>query len=234
MNPLRAIGRGLRTATLALCMLGSVESVASAETRFDWSRGLVIASVGAPADLRAPNPELARVKAERIASKRCRKALLGLAASLPLASGKTVGSKLGSALESAPLAFVSIDSDQGSDGSVVVTMALAVDSLRAELYGADEPVPVELQAPPVFVDARKLSMAPSVGIVIRSDGVEYRGPTLFFHDEDVARKDAGLAKDAILHKAKTMKRGVIEIEGESLAKRFAGKPLVVVLTKEKR
>ncbi|MCP4444696.1 MAG: hypothetical protein GY811_05025 [Myxococcales bacterium] len=205
-----------------------------AQARVDWQRGILVASAAAPADLRAPSTELARVKAERVALKRCREKLRKAAAALPTASGKSVAVALGKPLADLDLGFITLVTDQGSDGSVVVRMGLPIDGLRARVFGPDAPLAEVVASAPVFVDARKTKLVPSVGLVVEAGGTQYRGATLFFTEETVARADARVGKGATLVAAKKIKSGVLTIDQAHAEERFAERPLLVVLYSEAR
>ena len=239
----RPLARHLRefcVLSVVLMVLGGGVAVAKANTRIDWERGLLIATAAAPADLRSPTTELARVKAERVATKRCSALLREAAAGLPMASGKTVGAALGDSLAGASIGLISLTTDHGSDGSVVVTMALPIDRLRTLRFGADSPV---LESPgsdstagenaALFIDARTSKLVPSVGLGVKLGTVTYRGPVLFFSDEVAARSGAKLGKDTQLQKAKGLKAGVVNLRGTANAD-ISGAPLVVVLYSESR
>jgi hypothetical protein len=224
-------------------VLGGGRSVAKANTRVDWERGLLIASAAAPADLRSPTTDLARVKAERVATKRCSALLRAAAAALPMASGKTVGAVLGNSLADASIGLISLATDHGSDGSVVVTMALPIDRLRTLRFGSDSPVTVSAGQDsganaPLFVDARSSKIVPSVGLGITLGTATYRGPVVFYSDEVAARAGARLGNDLPLQKAKGLKAGVLTLAGsadaDSADADIAGAPLVVVLYSESR
>jgi len=223
---------------VVLMVLGGGVSIAKANTRVDWERGLLIATAAAPADLRSPTTELARVKAERVATKRCSALLRDAAAVLPMASGKTVGAALGDSLAGASIGLISLTTDHGSDGSVVVTMALPIDRLRTLRFGSDSPVLDSTASKstanaPLFVDARASKLVPSVGLGVTIGTVTYRGPVLFFRDEVAARTGAHLGKETQLQKAKGLKAGVVGLAGTADAD-ISGAPLVVVLYSESR
>ncbi len=220
---------------VVLIVLGLGSSDVQAKPRVDWERGLLIASAAAPSDLRAPTTELARVKAERIATKRCEVLLRQAAAALPMASGKTAARVLGDELKSAKFSLIPLKTDHGSDGSVVVTMALPIDRLRTLHFGPSSPAAADAtQAQAIFVDARGLKLVPGVGLGIEVQGEAYHGPVVFFNDEAAATAattaGSGMQKAAPL-KATSVKRGIVTIENADTLE-IAGVPLVVVLYSE--
>ena len=219
---------------VVLIVLGLGFGDVQAKPRVDWERGLLIASAAAPSDLRAPTTELARVKAERVATKRCAALLREAAAALPMASGKTAARILGDTLKSAEISFIPLKNDHGSDGSVVVTMALPIDRLRTLHFGPSTPAAAVSQALPIFVDARALKLVPGVGLGVEIQGVAYHGPVVFFNDEAAATAAAtagsGMQKATPL-KATSVKRGIVTIENADTLE-IAGVPLVVVLYSE--
>ncbi len=217
-----ALFRVVGSILIALCMGAST---ASARPQVDWERGLLVATAAAPADLRSPTTQLARVKAERIAIKRCSALLRKAASSLPMASGKTAGASLGETLVSAEIGLIPLKTDQGSDGSVVVTMALPIDRLRTLHVGADRPAKAA-QATPILVDARSLKIAPTIGVGVEVEGAVYHGPVLFFRDETSARALLGNAVHAV--RAKSAKLGVLRLK-DGFKADTSGVPLVVVL-----
>jgi hypothetical protein len=61
----------------------------------DWTRGVAVVATAAGATLRAPNPQVARLSAERLARRRATERLRKALAGLPVAGGATVGERLG-------------------------------------------------------------------------------------------------------------------------------------------
>src|SRR5687767_10233649 len=64
---------------------GAVVMALGPDARVDWTRGLLVATGAAAGDLRAPSPEVARVKAERQARDAARTRLRRAARDLHLA-----------------------------------------------------------------------------------------------------------------------------------------------------
>ena len=229
------MGVGRTTLAFVCLVLGTVSgpvlNIPSAQAegkaqagKVDWSRGLLIAKGAASGDLRSPNREMARVKAERQARKRCQATLLSQAPRLAKAGGGDFQDKSAAIGDSLML---TLHTDFGTDGSVVVTMAFPVDRMRAAAFAPDEVVRATAAANPIVIDARKLLLKPAVGYLL-SDGKEsYRGPTLFFRDLKEARSSLKLGDEAALM-ARSLKAGTLRIPDHSL-KNNAGLPLVVIL-----
>jgi len=207
---------------------------ANAETEVNWQRGLVIAKGAAVGDLRSPSRQLARVKAERQAKRRCKAILLESLSSIRRASGKKIGSQKQEALDGLAALIFPLTTDYGTDGSVVVQMALPLDALRAQLFAPDQPIAKESPGPAaLIIDARSLSMSPGVGTVLGDGKTKYRGPTLFFRSEEEARADPRVGKEAILLSAKRKRGEVLVLEPNALAEELAARPLVAILWKGK-
>lgn len=197
--------------------------------RVDWKRGLLIGSGAAAGDLRSPTRQLARVKATRQAKTRCQGALMEAAAKIALAGGKKRmdAKKLDLLAEG----LVHLGVDHGSDGSVVVEMALPLDGLRSLFFSSDIPLAGQGgSASPVLVDARGLKLKPAIGYTLTDeDNNSYRGPTVFFDSEREARKDARLGKDATLVRAVRLKGDTLKVELGVLGRMTRTRPLVVIL-----
>ncbi len=208
------------------CTVVTTAGSVKAEPVVDWQRGLVVASAGAPADLRAPTTELARVKAERVAKARCRKELRKAASGLrPSEGGKwalPAGTQLG---------LITMGTDQGSDGSVVVTMALPIDRLRTIRYGADVPREAPSTAPPLVVDASAIKLKPGVGLGIRANGATLRPPIRFVTSAREAAKLAPKASKAV--DATGHKEGVLQLPATVQDAALRSASLVVVIYSEK-
>ncbi len=212
----------------ALACLCLYQSRAHAqETHVDWQRGLLLARAAVPGDLSSPSREMARVKAERQARERCRSKLLAAQAKLPLAGGLR---RTAIEDDSWPLATTAID--YGMDGSVVVEMALPLDALRTIFAGPDAPTALGNTGPQaLIIDARKHKLSPAIGFSISDDKTEYRGPTLFFVDEESARNDARIGKGATILAANALHAGVLRVPEGALAELLQARPLVIILHK---
>jgi len=76
----------------SLLLVALVHAVGPATV--DWQRGVLEVEAGAAPSLRAPNPGVARVGAERLARQAAARKLLEAAAHLPVVGGGTVGDRL--------------------------------------------------------------------------------------------------------------------------------------------
>lgn len=218
----------VRNTLMTSACLALLATSVQAEARVDWARGLLIAKAAASGDLRSPNREMARIKAERQAKKRCVAKLLANAPQIAKAGGgdfSDVAGKLGKS------SSITLDTDFGTDGSVVVTMAYPLDQLRSSAFGADKPIDSKLSATPLFIDARKLPLQPGVGFQL-SDGKEkYRGPTLFFTSSEAARAHKAVGKTS-LTLATALKGQELHLPENALKNKVEGLPLVVILWKQ--
>lgn len=156
-------------------------------TRIDWSRGLILATAGQAADVRAPRPGIARIAAEREARARAKAIAAEAAKAIHLATGKTVGdaaksdpdaaARLARAAQSAR----DVDISYATDGSVTITVGLALEAVRRAVMGTPEAQPAAADAPTaVIVDARKVLRKPRLGIAIAHGDETYRGPVVFY------------------------------------------------------
>lgn len=219
-------------ALLAITSTLLPSSARAERTQVDWQRGLLVARGIAVGDLRSPSRQLARVKAERQAKAQCRALLL-----------KAVGAvrwvqedKRPKAERTATLdpSIFALQTDYGTDGSVVVKMALPLDAMRALVYGPDSIEASSLEGPAaLIIDARALGVKPALGFQLSDGGAEYRGPTLFFTSEKEARARSGIGKDAPLLVAKSgaSDRGTILLKAGALDSVLAARPLVAILWK---
>ncbi len=232
------MGVGRATLVVVCLALGTVLGPAleihsaQAQGKVDWSRGLLIAKGAASGDLRSPNREMARIKAERQARKRCQATLLEQATQIAKAGGGDFQHTSEALRDSLML---TLRTDFGTDGSVVVTMAFPVDRMRAAAFAPDNIVTDDMAtasavAKPIVIDARKLALKPAVGYLL-SDGKEsYRGPTLFFRKLKDAQASLRLG-DVVTLQANSLKAGTLTIPPNTL-KSVGGLPLVVILWSE--
>lgn len=230
------VAAGAKLAALVALLMCFVPATAAAErTRVDWQRGLLIARGIAVGDLRSPSRQLARVKAERQAKERCRKLLLATVGSIGTASGKktAVAARGADTLLSLADSILPLHTDYGTDGSVVVEMALPLDALRALLHGPDPLQSETLEGPTaLLIDVRSLRVKPALGYLLDDGTDRYRGPTLFFTDEKAARADRRIGKRAALLLPKKSSAGVLRLEPGALQSLLAARPLVAILWKE--
>ena len=233
-------------AAIPFAVLVALASPAAAEraaaVRTDWARGLTIAHGAAAGDLRAPSAAVARVGAERTARERARTRLEAAARKLPVAGGKTVGQRadadkeIARRLQAAMAHTVDLDIDYGSDGSVVVEAALGLDALRAAVFGPD-PAGDASDAKAisaVIVDARKLKLAPAIGLSLAAGSERYRGPTIYVTSADAIRKDGRAGKAPIDAVATGLDQGslAISLAPDKLASARRAGALVVVVTRK--
>jgi hypothetical protein len=158
--------------------------------RVDWTRGLLIATGAAAGDLRAPSAELARLKAERQARDAARTQLRRHARDLALADGRELGAALeGKAAARFDRALESLldeHVEHASDGSVVLTAALPLESVRAAVFGPAPPASAGQDGPTaIVVDAGRHLDRPALGVKLAAGSERYAGPTVF-----AARGDA--------------------------------------------
>ena len=157
----------------------------------DWTLGLVVASGESAADLRAPSPQIARVKAERRARSRARDRLLEKIRSLPLAEGdigrrldadRALATRIQQLVEDASVHEL----DYASDGSVVLQLSVPLHALERALAGAGgrdvgrSPAADPAKAPAtVIVRAGKHVTRPRLGLRLAITGRHYSGPIAY-------------------------------------------------------
>jgi hypothetical protein len=182
----------------------------------DWTRGVILAVGAAAADLQAPTPTVARIRAERVARERAGAKLAAQARALPVAAGKTVGEHLdGDAaararFERAIARALDEAIDYSSDGSVVVTLALPVEAVRIAVSGPAAP-PTGTGPTAVVVDARKVMTEPSVGVRVG----DYAGPVVFYRSVKAAARDRRAGGDVARSTAIGLSDGALAIEGDA-------------------
>ncbi|RMH40647.1 MAG: hypothetical protein D6689_13085 [Deltaproteobacteria bacterium] len=201
--------------------------------RVDWARGRITAVGAAAADLRAPRPDVARVRAERTARARAAAALAEAARALPWAGGGTVGAAAAAAAEAqrrlaAALARARDGAiDYGSDGSVVVELVAPIEAIRTALQGPGEP-PAAAGPSAVVVDARRALRRPAVGLALRAGGRDYRGPMVFYRSLARALADPRRGPDVARTVASRADGGALIVDGAD-DRLVAGAPLVIVV-----
>ncbi|HET6611875.1 MAG TPA: hypothetical protein VFG83_07810 [Kofleriaceae bacterium] len=163
-----------------------VTTKAKARTHIDWSRGLVVATAGQATDLRAPRPAIARIAAERGARARATEAAAAAVKALPLSPSGTVGdaakdADVAARLERAVAAARDLDISYSTDGSVTITVAIALEAVRRAIVGTAPAPAINASAPTaVIVDARRVLRAPHLGIELKRQDASYRGPVVFY------------------------------------------------------
>lgn len=191
----------------------------------------MLARGAAVGDVRAPTRALARVKAERKAQARAAHKLRGALAGLAVAGGSTVAAdERGFAFLEGPMAseMVTVERDYGADGSVVVTMGLPVEALRAAIFGRDSRR--EAGGPAALVVRARGPIEPVVGLVLSSGSVRYRGCVVYVDSLEKARAMAGdEAPQAIASK---VEEGVAHLApGVDLERVAKARALVVIARK---
>lgn len=177
----------MRTPALIIItvLFAAAPARADARSPIDWWRGVLSAPGAAAADIRAPSPAIARLKAQRIAMSRAKKALSARAAKLPWAGGTTLGAKLTSKAQKRRFDRVIARAlarsvHYASDGSVMLRATVGLEALRQAVTGAAEAH--VLGAKPlsaIVVDARKLRVSAVLGRAISAGGARYAGPTVY-------------------------------------------------------
>jgi hypothetical protein len=188
------------------------------KTTVDWSAGQLLATGAAVADPRAPNPDVARVSAERAARERALEELGRAARKLELAGGGSVGERargdaaveqrLAGALERAR----TLEASYGSDGSTRVVVALPLEAVRLAVAPAAAP-----NAPPggptaIVVDARAHKARPVLGVSLHAGATKAAPlPTVWYADVEAAAADPRAGARLLRTEAKSVKGGVIEV-----------------------
>ena len=208
------IGAGLAVAVAALVTLrlpahagpddrrtpkGSVVE-GNAALSIDWTRGLIVARGAATGELRAPSPAVARVKAVRRARAQAREQLLERARTLSI-HGKRVADHaeadedVAARLSQAVNESLDVAVNYGSDGSVVLTVGLALEAVRLAVQGVPGAPTSPDQGPTaIVVDARRVLSSPILGIELARGDARYAGPTVFYRDRARAAKDPRAGK----------------------------------------
>ena len=211
----------------------------------DWTRGLVVATAGAPADLREPSPEIARIKAERQARERVKDRLARLARQIPLADGRHAGAALDhdhaarARLDDALDHTIDVNVDYGSDGTVVITAGLPLEAVRVAIAGPAAPPGAQADAPTALVvNARSVKLRPALGLTLVAGQERYSGPTVFVSPAADLEHDARLGARRVQATASRVHRGALELGGnhsaDQLARARSAGALVVIITKESR
>ena len=225
---------------LSLVLLVVPTNSRSERTRIDWQRGLFIGRGIAVGDLRSPSRELARIKAERQAKAQGRALVLEHIGDLPWASAKAGVEKAIASAEALADAVFRLHSDVGTDGSVVMDMALPLDALRSLVFGPDPILESDEEGPSgIVIDARGFALTPALGYELSDGSARYRGPTLFFTSEAEAREHAAIGKGAPIlvaqrPKAKARSAGMILLPSGALKSLLAARPLVAILWKSRK
>jgi hypothetical protein len=215
---------------------GAVVDSLGGGARVDWTRGLLFATGAAAGDLRAPSAELARLKAERQARDAARTQLRRHARDLALADGRELGAalegKAAARFDRALDAVLDEHVEHASDGSVVLTAALPLESVRAAVFGPSPPASAKSEQGPtaIVVDAGRHLDQPALGVKLAAGAERYAGPTVF-----AARSQAigpeRLGGRPVEVKAVDYRGGALHLDGDdsaALASARAAGALVVV------
>ena len=116
---------------LATTLVLAAAATAHADAKVDWAAGLVTAEGVGIADRHAPSPAVARGTSRRGAEEAAKRELAAKIASLPVATGGTVGDRAKAAVDGA----FAIAADPETDGAWRVTMAVPIEAIRIALAG---------------------------------------------------------------------------------------------------
>lgn len=194
------------TILVALCLTTAAQA---APPNVDWARGLVTAEGIGLADRHAPSPAVARGTSRRHAEAAARKQLAAKVATLPVASGGTLGEQakadkaIAARVERAIANAVTVAADPETDGAWRVTLGVPIESLRQAIAGA-RPLAAGASddGPPVVVIEVPAAAKPAVGWTVGGTSV----PTLWI---DTVPAWAPAARST----AKSAKGGAIEVDG---------------------
>jgi len=158
----REAGRAQVFALAAALVIGLIARGAAADrdasdaARVDWAQGWVIAGGTGVADRHAPSPAVALGTSRRSADEAARRRIAARLASLPLASGGTLGQRLtdravAARIDAALSAAVSLAAEPETDGSWRVTLALPIEAIRIALSAPRTLAPVGDRGPAVII-----------------------------------------------------------------------------------
>lgn len=193
----------------------SVIDASSDVALVDFTRGLIVAAGEAAADLRAPSPEVARVKAERQARELARRRLVERARALLAADeSNTADERLEPARERAlahALAHViDLDVTYASDGSVVLQTGLPLEALRTAIGGVPAYAPVEPGDEPyesVLIDARGVLARPVFGVRVQTSSGPVAGPIVLHRSVERALDDPRIGDRILVVRARRSSSG---------------------------
>jgi hypothetical protein len=219
---------------------GAIVVSLGAGAEVDWTRGLLIATGAAAGDLRAPSPEVARVKAERQARDAARTRLRRLARDLALADGRELGAALHGDVEErfdrALDQLVDQQIEHASDGSVVLATALPLEAARAAVYGASEPASAEGPTA-IVIEAGRHLKRPAIGVKLAAGDERYAGPTVFASRSDSLPGER-IGARPIRAKASGYRGGALQLGRDAAAQlaeaKAAGALVVIELAADRR
>ena len=203
---------------LVVLLRGSV--AAHAEPAVDWANGLVTADGIGIADRHAPNPAVARGTSRRGAEVAARAALARSVMRVQVATGGTVGARLGDAAGAAAAAnapawaridravaqAITVAAEPETDGAWRVTMGVPIEAIRQALDGGPRAVASERGDPdPAIVVVDGVHAAPAIGWTVGGA----RAATLW------VPAVPGWASAAPHVQATSAKAGAIEIGGQA-------------------
>ncbi len=207
---------GTLGATRAYAAPGERDRVVAGTSKvatIDWTRGMLVARGEAAADLRAPSPKVARIKAQRQARQKAQERLLTLARTVHVGA-QTVGShartdsRVTERIKRAAGQAMELSTDYSSDGSVVLTLGLPLESLRRALTGTSRRVTAvpssdtRQSATAVIIDARGAIPHPSLGLDVVAEKHRASGPTVFHYTIDNALTDSRAGDRVLIARAK--------------------------------
>lgn len=164
----------------------------------DWTLGIIVATGEAAADIRAPSPGIARVKAERQAREKAHERLKRMVQTVPVGSrtvawheraDKRVTERVQKAIADANDESI----DYSSDGSVVLTAQISLERLRHAVRKTTPPA--NISPPPddttsaVIIDASAVLDTPILDLRIETGTGRLSGRTVFHHSMTRARAD---------------------------------------------
>ena len=225
-----------------LVVLGVATESSAADVRtrvakadVNWTRGLVIASGAASANLRAPRPEVARVGAVRRARELARRRLTEAVHALPMAQGSSArNSQAAKArLATAVARALTLAVNYGSDGSASVRMAVPIEAVRVAVFGTPAPPSPGAKLTAVIVEA-PAGTTPAIGYSIAAGPVVHSGPAWFVNARQHALADRRVGPVTRTVRAAATRGGRLRIEGAQAASvvrsaKRAGAVIVVVV-----
>ncbi len=218
---------------------GAVTSALAHRGEVNWSRGMLVVTGASAADVRAPTPEVARIRAERRAREQARARLLAQARTVTWAGGDTVGDQIDAAPAAAARLARAVDRardedvDYSSDGSVVVRLALPLEAVRLAVTGAAEPPVDAAGVTAIIVDAPDLA-APRLGLSLSAGSDAYAGPTVFYRNAADAAADPRAGDRVVSATAGKVSGGAVDVGAVDLAAWRRSQPLVIVVLGKKR
>ncbi len=139
----------------------------------DWAAGVMIAKGVGLADRRAPTPDVARAAARSRGVAQARERLSAALLLVPWANGKGTAAQLtATQLETLTGTAAIVAAQPQTDGGWQITLQLPLEAVRQAARG-NRTLAVDgdvAAAPDVVLDARKLRVAPAVGLRVDEGG----------------------------------------------------------------